>query len=362
MHLFSRGFLVAMAIGLLVGCSQDPVEESSHVAVNDASALAVSLATVTRQIMATEVVASGQVAAWEDMPLGVELNGVRVAEVKVEVGQEVKAGDTLLTLDDRVLKSDLAQTRAPLSEARAGLSLAQANLERGNTLRERSLLSAADFDQLRAAQVQAEARVESAKAQVDAAALRLSFTVLKAPDAGVISSRNTKAGEVVSSGQPLLGLIRQNRLEWQAQIAEGDLAKVKPGHVVIVRSPTGTPVHAVVRAVSPGLDQRTRTGLLHADLPEPGELRAGMVMEGRIVVGETPMLTLPVASVVRRDGYAYAYTVDEAQRVSRHRIEVGRIRDNVIELMSGLDEGARVVERGAGFLSDGDRVRVVATP
>lgn len=351
----------ALAVGGLPGCGGDKAtDDVSSDAATSTSALAVSLATVERQPLAREIVASGMVAAWEDMPLGVEASGLRVAQVHVEVGQAVKAGDVLLTLDDRAPRSDVAQARAAVAEAQAALELADANLQRGQQMRERALMSAADFDQLRAARAQAHARVGSARAAQDAAQLRLSYTTLKAPDDGVISRRNTQAGEVVSPGVALLGLIRQNRLEWRAQVSDAELPQIATGQTVRLRAADGGFVEGRVRAVAPGLDAATRTALLHADLPEPKGLRAGMVAEGRIDVGQSSALSVPLASIVRRDGYAYAFSVDEQGRVSRHRVEVGRIVDGRIEVLSGLDEGARVVERGAGFLSDGDRVRVVA--
>ena len=357
------GFLLtgALAAGLLSGCGGDKApEDAASGEAASASMLAVSLVAVERQSLPREIVASGMVAAWEDMPLGVEASGLRVAAVHVDVGQAVKAGEVLLTLDDRAARSDVAQARAALAEARAALELADANLERGQQLRERALLSAADFDQLRAARTQANARVGSQRAALDAAELRLSYTTLKAPDDGVISRRATQPGEVVSPGTALLGLIRQNRLEWRAQVSESELPQIAIGQGVRLRAADGGIVEGRVRAVAPGLDAATRTALLHADLPEPKGLRAGMVAEGRIDVGQSSALSVPLASIVRRDGYAYAFSVDAQGRVSRHRVEVGRIVNGRIEVLSGLDEGARVVERGAGFLGDGDRVRVVA--
>lgn len=356
------GFLLigALVAGVLSGCDGQGEASTNGHAEEAASALAVSLATVERQSLPREIVASGMVAAWEDMPLGVEASGLRVAQVHVEVGQTVKAGEVLLTLDDRAARSDVAQARAALVEAQAASGLADANLERGQQLRERALLSAADFDQLRAARTQAQARVGSAQAMLDAAQLGLSYTTLKAPDDGVISRRQIQPGEVVSPGVALLGLIRKNRLEWRAQVSEEELPQIAIGQAVRLRAADGSLVEGRVRAVAPGLEAATRTAVLHADLPAPGGFRAGMVAEGRIDVGQSSALSVPLASIVRRDGYAYAFGVDEQGRVHRHRVEVGRIVSGRIEVLSGLEEGAHVVERGAGFLGDGDRVRVVA--
>ncbi|HRN58772.1 MAG TPA: efflux RND transporter periplasmic adaptor subunit [Chiayiivirga sp.] len=346
--------VLAVALSACGGAS-DPTGEDAA-----ANALAVALVPVQREVLAHEVVASGQVAAWEETPLGVEVAGLRVIEVRVEVGQAVAAGEVLLRLDDRAARSDVAQARASCAEAEASLALATANLERGRALSGRGLMSAADFDQLGALRAQADARRATAEAALDAAGLRLSWTTLVAPDAGVISRRAVQPGEVVSPAAPLFHLIRQNRLEWRAQIAEGDLSRVAVGQAVRLRGAEGSIVEGRVRAVAPGLDAATRTALLQADLPAPGALRAGMVAEGRIETAQAPVLTVPLAAVVRRDGFAYVFGVDQSQRVVRHRIDTGRVFAGRIEVLAGLEEGQPVVGSGAGFLGEGDRVRVVA--
>lgn len=265
----------------------------------------------------------------------------------------------LLKLDARTTASELRQVEASVSEANAGVLLAVTNLERGRALNERKLLSAADFDQLVAQRVQAEARQATTRAQRDAAKLRLGFTELRAPGAGIIAKRAIRAGQVVSAGSELLTLIRQGRLQWRAELSEHDIGAVMPGVTVQLTGPDGANATGSVRAVSPSLDAATRTATIYADLPEPGALRAGMYVEGRIELGTIDALVPPHAAVVRRDGYSYVFGVDAHGRTQRRRIEVGRLAGDHLEVLSGLEEGERVVERGAGFLSDGDRVRVV---
>lgn len=355
---------LALCGAMLAGCSDDPpaadsgTGEAGADAVS-ASAMAVSLVAVERRAIPRTITASGPVAAWEEMSLGVELSGQRVSEVLVEVGDRVERGQMLLRLDARTTASELRQAEAGANEADAGVLLAVTNLERGRALKERKLLSASDFDQLVAQRVQAEARQATTRAQLDAAKLRLGFTELRAPDAGIVAKRAIRAGQVVSAGSELLTLIRQGRLEWRAELSEHDIGAVSPGASVLLTGPDGASTSGSVRAVSPSLDAATRTATVYADLPEPGALRAGMYVEGRFELGSIDALALPRAAVVRRDGYSYVFTVDAQGRTQRRRIDVGRLADDRIEVLAGLEEGERVVERGAGFLSDGDRVRVV---
>src|SRR5690606_4229925 len=102
----------------LAACGDDAPPEATP-------SLTVSLATPTTREVVREVVASGAVAAWEEVSVGVELSGVRVSSVEVEVGSVVKQGDVLLRLDDRTLASQLAQTDASVTEAQTNLETAR---------------------------------------------------------------------------------------------------------------------------------------------------------------------------------------------------------------------------------------------
>lgn len=341
----------------LAGCGGKPDSAKTAMPVGSA-ALAVELSQVTQAPLVRSVTVSGAVAAWQDMQLGVELSGLRIADVKVEVGDEVKRGDVLVTLDARTLDSELKMAEAAAQEAQAGILLATSQLDRGDALKSRKLISMSDHDLLRAAMVQAEARAATTSAQLDAARLRRDFATLRAPDDGVIATRTAEPGMVVMAGTRLLSMIRDGRLEWRAELSEADLLDVQVGAAVEVRQRDGRIVPGRVRAVSPALDAATRTGTVHVDLPAPGQLRSGMFAEGRIHVGEGDALSVPVAAVVRRDGYAYVFTIKGRDRVERRRVELGRIDGDRIEVRAGVQAGERVVSRGGAFLADGDQVRV----
>jgi len=285
---------------------------------------------------------------------------MRVTALNVEVGQSVHKGDVLLEIDHRTLDSDLRQMQAAFEEAQAGVVLAKANLGRGQMMAKNQLISASALDELRASELQAEARASTAAAQRDGAQLRRDFASLRAPDDGVISKRMVQPGQVVASGTELLRLIRQGRLEWRPELPEADLAKVVVGETVVLHDATGKVITGRVRAVSPGVDTETRTGVIHADLPSPGALKAGTFVEGRIVTSTSNALMIPAASLVMRDGYAYVFAVDDKGIVSRIRVRTGVSDGDRVEVVDGLQAGQAVVATGAGFLGDGDKVRVVA--
>lgn len=324
-----------------------------------ASSLTVTLVAAERRQIDREIVASGSVAAWQEMSLGVEVAGLRVANVLVEPGDKVAAGQALLELDRRTLEVQARQAEASLAQARANAELAISQEKRGASLLERNLISTNDFEVLRANRSKAEAQVVSAEAERDASKLRLSFATLRAPDAGVISARTVQPGQIVSGGGELLRLIRRGRLEWRAEVSENDLTRIKVGATVDLRGPSGDVVTGVIRAVSPSIDSQTRTALVYANLEKPGALRAGMFAEGRLRVGKAEVTVIPRQSVVFRDGYPYVFVMGEGNKVLQRRIDSGPPQGDSVEVRSGLKEDEKVIARGAGFLSDGDIVKVV---
>src|SRR5690606_33520856 len=104
----------------------------------------------------------------------------------------------------------------------------------------------------------------------------------------------------------------------------------------------------------------TRTGTVYADLPSPGPLKPGTFVEGRILTGEGQAFLVPSAAVVQRDGHSYVFVTPDKQTVQRRRVRTGQTTQGRIEIVDGLKAGEQVVSEGAGFLGDGDRVRVVA--
>ena len=183
---------------------------------------------------------------------------------------------------------------------------------------------------------------------------------MRAPDAGIVSRRNVQPGQVVAAGSELIALIRQGRLEWRPELPEAELARIAVGDAVQLHDAAGAAVSGRVRAVSPGVDSHKRTGTIYAELPEPQGLKAGAYVEGRVIVDASPGLVVPAAAVVVRDGYPYVFAVDPRSSVAqRLRVRTGERVGTLVEVLSGLKAGDQVVLQGAGFLGDGDRVRVV---
>jgi RND family efflux transporter MFP subunit len=335
------------------------------------AALTVSTVMVKPVDLAQNFSANGGVYAWQEAGVGAEVQGLRVNDVRVDVGQSVQRGQVLATFSADGVLADMAVARAGVAEAQANALEAQANADRARSLQNSGALSNQQIQQMLTVEQSARARLESAKAALDAQQVRLQHTQVLAPDSGTIVQRNVAVGAVAGPGD-LFRLIRQGRLEWRAEVTSSELARVQPGAEVFVTAPGGAVARARVRMIGPTVDAQTRAGLVYVDLlgMREGEklalgaaFKPGMFAKGDFVFGNSSALTIPQQAVVVRDGFSYCFVVGADGRVAQRKISVGRRSSaqdgGVVEVLSGLEPGAQVVAGGAGFLNDGDLVKVV---
>ena len=354
-------------IGAAVAFSVRAADDKKPAVAAPKAALTVTVTQPQSASLPVRVAANGNVAAWQEASVGTESNGLRLAQVLVNVGDVVKRGQVLATFAPETVQADIAQMRAGLAEAEATLAEAKANAQRARDLQPSGALSAQQINQYLTAERTAQARVEAQQAMAKVQQLRLAHTRVLAPDNGVISARSATVGAVLPAGQELFRMIRQGRLEWRAEVPSADLAALKVGMSAVVTPPNSTPQNAAplkgtIRMVAPTVDPQTRNGLVYVDLPAPGAARAGMFARGEFEVGSGQGLTLPQSAVLLRDGFSYVLRVGPDSKVSETKVKVGRRVGDRVEIVEGLAADVRVVAAGGGFLGDGDTVRVVDAP
>ena len=358
--------LAAVAIAALalfvIGVSAAAADDKKAASAPTKAALTVTVAQPLQSALTRGISANGSIAAWQEASVGTEANGLRLADVKVNVGDVVKRGQVLATFAPDTMHADVAQIRAAVAEAEATLAEASANAQRARSLQATGALSDAAINQYLTAERTAQARLEAQRAMANMQQLRLRMTQVLAPDNGVISARSATVGAVLPAGQELFRMIRQGRLEWRAEVAANDMASLKPGMVALVTAGNAAPIKGTVRMVAPTVDPQTRNGLVYVDLPPSASARAGMFARGEFEIGSGSGLTLPQSAVLLRDGFSTVLRVGPDMKVAQVKVSVGRRVGDRIEIVNGLDTGSRVVASGGGFLADGDTVRVVAAP
>jgi RND family efflux transporter MFP subunit len=305
--------------------------------------------------------ANGNIAPWQEALIGAEVGGHRLTEVLVNVGDVVKKGQLLARILPDTIAAELAQSKAALAEAEATLAEARANADRARQIEHTGAFSAQQIAQFLTAEQTARARVAAARARVQADELRFAQTRVVAPDDGVISARTATVGSTPQPGQELFRLIRGGRLEWRAEVTAPELPRIKPGMTASILPPGANDarIQGKVRMVAPTVDPQTRNAIVYVDLPLNSGARAGMFARGEFELGKVSALTLPQSAVLMRDGFSYVYRVEPDNKVTQIKVSTGRRVGERIEITGGLEPNARVVASGAGFLADGDVVRVV---
>lgn len=362
--LFSRAGVSALSLilGLAIqpAQAQNPQDATKPQPTGQKPALSVKLFEARLQALESRVLATGTVAAWQELSVGTETSGLRVAEVLAEVGHYVKKGQVLARFEQDTIAADLAMAQAGVAEAQAAADEARANADMVRPLQGTGALSQQQLIQTFSAEKTALARLQSAQAALAQQQVRLRNTRLLAPEEGLITSRHITVGKIASPGEEFFKLVRQGRLEWRAELNETDLLHIKPGQKVLLDLASG-PVVGKVRVVSPALDLQSRMAIVYVDLPKgSSSLKSGSFLKGWIQHGESKSVTVPQTALMERDGFSYVYTVQEStSRAQRVKVQVGTRQGDWAEIKAGLKAGELVIQSGVAFLADGDLVKVL---
>ncbi|MEJ3960092.1 efflux RND transporter periplasmic adaptor subunit [Brachymonas sp. G13] len=336
---------------------------SSPASASARPALTVEVTQPVRGSVPLTLGVSGNIAAWQEAVIGSQSNGLRLSELRANVGDTVRKGQVLAVFAAETVQAEVLQARAALLEAEAQAADARSNAERARSIQDTGALSRQQINQFNTAAKASAARVEAARAALRAQQLRQGYTRVLAPDDGVISSRTATVGAVVPAGTELFRMVRQGRLEWRAEVVGQDLAALKVGDSASVDLPDGRQLAGTVRSIAPTLDTARRIAIVYVDLPGAQQqgAKAGMYLSGRFDLGHAEGWMIPHSAVVSRDGFDFIFVLAADSRVQQHKVTLGARQGDLVQVLDGVDGQTRLVHSGAGFLIDGDLVKVVAT-
>jgi HlyD family secretion protein len=308
----------------------------------------VEVAPVVRRDVVQAVVASGRVAAPYRVDIGSQVVGT-VAEVPVEQGDTVKAGQVLVRLES-------SEARATLRQAEATLGNARAQFERNRRLQESGFIGKSALDDLRH-------NLEVAGANVAAARSRLAYATITAPRAGVLIARDVERGDVVQPGKVLMVLSPAGETQIVLQIDERNLSRLKLGQRALASADAYAQQRFAAELVyiNPGVDPQRGTVEVKLRVPHPpGYLKQDMTVSADIEVGRSPgALSVPSEAVFDAAGTAPWVLRVAAGRAERRAVTLGLRGNGVAEIRSGLAEGDLVALPGSVRPTPGERVRAV---
>ena len=268
----------------------------------------------------------------------------RVVEMRVKLGQQVRAGDVLARISAEEIRAKVAQARAVQANA-------QLELARAQKLLADDAIPRAQFDSAKSQFDVAHASLAEAQALAD-------HMVVRAPFDGVITSKIASAGDTAVPGQPLLVLDDPTALRFEAPVPESSARALSMGQKLAVRIDgidgelTGT-----VAEISPTADPTSRTVLAKLDLPVDARLHPGLFGRLSIPSHEAQSLAVPTSAVVRHGQLEEVFVVDG--NVARLRlVKTGHEGNGSTEILSGLANGEIVAVSDLQQLSDGAPVRV----
>ena len=290
--------LSALAIAGVASLSGTSVAEEAKAPSSGRPALTVTTTTLRQDKWARSLTANGSILPWQEAIISAQVQGLRIAEVKVSIGDHVQQGDVLVTLDNFV-RSDDGTDRTTQGR-------------------------------------------------------------IVAPDSGVISAANANVGSMLQPGAELFRIIRKSRLEWRADLTADELMLLRKGMTAEVT--VGDRVlKGTIRAISPSVNAQTRYGYALVTLPNSRGIIAGAYARGIIDIsgGKRTLATLPQSAVMQRGSKTYVLQVGPDNKVSEHTVTIGQRVGDRVEIKQGLKANEPVVESGGAFLTEGDSVQVV---
>jgi HlyD family secretion protein len=311
-----------------------------------------------RQTIQSVITGNGSLAAKREMPVGVAGEGGLVTRVLVEPGTWVGKGQVLATVDRSVQAQTADSLAASVRVAEADAKLAQANLERAEKLVSGGFISKADIDQKTATRDQALARVRVARAQLAETQARNRRLDIRAPEAGLVLTRQIEPGQIVSSGSGVLfRMAMGGEMELRTQLAENDLQRTRVGSTAQV-TPTGSSqtFSGTVWQVSPVIDPNTRQGVARIQLSYNPALRPGGFASAQIITGQQSAVILPQSAIQSDAQGNYVYILNPANEAVRTSVVTGDVSDAGVSIAQGLTGNERVVLTAGAFLNPGQKV------
>lgn len=393
--LLGAATLVA-ALGFVYQANSDTIKEVAHNWFEQAPKAkekqqsappSVTVVRPRQQAFVETVFVTGTLIAKEQVLVAPEVNGQRVKDLLVDIGDSVKRDQVLARLTTSNIEAQLAQFRASRARAVAARAQAEKNVEqaraseretasaliRAKKLQRSGNISQSVYEQ-RLSQAQsataglasavvglqvADAEIARTEAQLRELAWRQSRTEVRSPAAGIISKRNGMVGAMTTT-EPMFQIIRDGNIELNAEVSSELLSRIQVGQEAIIILPGNVEVEGRVRLLSPEIEATTRLGRVRISLGQQQAARIGAFARGRIVAARSKDLGIPSTSVMYGEQGPYVLVVEKG-KVAIRTIKTGLLSDDRIAVTSGLSDQDVVVAKAGTFLRPGDPVTPVTS-
>ena len=289
--------------------------------------------------------AEGVVEAVRQSTLAAQIAG-QIVELKVKVGDSVKAGQVLVRIDPRAAEQVVSGSQSQLAEAQAGLTNALRSYERNKQLFAQKFISKAGLDQAELDYKAAQARVGALQANAGQATTAKTFTTITAPYAGVVAATPIEVGDMATPGRALVTVFDPASMRVIATLSQSSLRDVKLELPVQVEVPAAkSRLTAKQVTLVPLADSRTHTARLRLELDNAAGLLPGQFARAYFTTGVARKLAIPERAVLRRSEVTAVYVLGAGGQPQLRQIRVGEASpDGYVEVLAGLREGERIAQ------------------
>ena len=393
-----------LLVFMIISCGKKEeavVEKTSRAAVQGIKVETVKSTPVAEGYEAVGTVRSKTTSVLSSKTVG------NILAVHVREGDRVRAGQLLIEIDDRDSRAQLQKVQAGLREvqdalveveqnvhaaesgreaAEAGKALALATFNRYKALLEQRSVSQQEFDEVQAKLKIAETEVDRAgrmlqalaakksqvvaktdqvKADIASAQVYVGYARINSPIHGVVISKQAEVGSLAAPGVPLLTLEDNSRYRLEVSVEDSMLKKIRIGTPAMISIDALGPQEFSSRMMEivPASDPGSRSSTVKIDVVgEKGGtgnlslLRSGLFGKARFPVGQKQLLKVPQKTILQRGQLLSAFVIDPSNTVRLRLVKTGKSYDGEVEVLSGLNDGDRIVVEGMERVKEGDRV------
>jgi membrane fusion protein, multidrug efflux system len=356
--LISYFYISLLAIQLAACGASDQKSTEKDGEKKGQKATLVTVTQVKNQAIETTQVAIGSLEGLIDPTVAAEVTA-RVVDVHVNLGQTVKQGQLIATLDATDFAMQRNEAQAEIARIQALIDNQAKTVARNQALVDKKFISQNAVDNDIAQQNVLKQQFEAARARVGSINHNSAKTKVIAPVSGVIEKKIVDSGDFVRVGDPIVQIISKQRLRAHLPFPEQIGAQLKAGLKVRLATPTSDKsAESIIHELKPMITEGSRTIDVIADVVDEPGWQPGATVTGTVILGESAAaMMIPEQSLVLRPAGEVVYVVRDSTAYQAV-VKTGQRQNGLIEVLEGLQENDMIVVDGAGFLTDKAPVKI----
>lgn len=350
-------FLSLFAAILFISCGDD-----KKIIPDNSQAVTVTVASPASQGDGNYFSASGKIETVNFATISTRMMGF-VSKIPVKVGDKVRKGQLLISINNNDIEAKKAQANAQLTQAEAGFTNAEKDYERYKKLFEQNSASPKEFDDITSRYTVAKAQVEAAKQMKNEINAMLSYSNITAPFNGIITSKNINEGDMANPGMPLLSLEEPGKYVATAMVPETQIIHVKKGeNVEVIVKSNNQSVPGIVSEVSISSQNTGGQYFVKIDLKENKDIQlySGMFVSTNFPIknGERTAILVPTSALIHKGQLTGIYTVSQSNTAILRWLRLGKTYGENVEVLTGLSKDEKYIASAEGKLYNGVKLNL----